>query len=65
MAFSGSQTTRVAHNGTYTRLTGSFAGKTPESGAATLFIKLVGIGGGLIAPGGLSGRGQGLIGRNT
>lgn len=30
MAFSGTQTTRFAHNGTYTRLTGSFAGKAIE-----------------------------------
>jgi len=38
MAMSGSQTTRFAHNSTYTRLVGSFAGKAAESGSAVRII---------------------------
>lgn len=38
MAMSGTQTTRFALNGTYTRLVGSFAGKTSETGSVVRII---------------------------
>ena len=62
MAFSGTQKTRMAHNGTYTRLTGSFAGKTEEGAPTGRIMSSLVQHGGLASKGGIAGKGGGLAG---
>lgn len=61
MAFSGAQITRLGPSATPRQKNGSFAGKTPESVTGRVMSSLAAAGG-LVAKGGIAGRGGGLAG---